>query len=690
MFGVWAAAAGGLGGVGSGISGNADSFTRMQREEGVTAETWQNELVNLTPTLQVYGSQQQYSKIPFYTTENGTVYAAERFTGTAIRGNIYKSTDYGSTWALIGNLIQSGESAGASNVGIGRYGTVLQDGTILVVGIENSQYHVFQSVTFALDAAAAVNSGGGLVSITCTGHTFSAGDFCVFSGTANYDDEVRALHANTTTDTLVITETYAAETFSATDTVTVFYDRKTLSNPIQHNTNIAETDAGYVVIAEYDTSTTADHTIWLSVDSGENWTASLVADYSEWNCNTNDPGHWHYVQWDKYQDCLVAFSDCITPRIYLGVEDTENTEIDWTLLHTDSTGERIANNVYLCLGEDYIGWIPDSGSYIGTLERVSRSDFYAANFGSNIKTMATFDRKWGLAGTQIDDDVFLVGVARHNASASDAPGSYASETYIIYDDCSKIIPGISWINPDSKISGDTAVSNPQFPSIPFEGDLNGKSWVHFGIATTWGTYDRVSVPVSLTYTKGIKDVGSNIIGPLRIAEEQGIYVGPQSDPFTFFAYDASGDTFDLKKSNASATTSLRFFDDGDISIMAGSTQRIQYDATAPYYNLNGVGLYQHQGTFAANDTTPAINGANVFVCPSTNSSSGNAAITDLDGGFPYGQIIYIIGAGGTYPTTIADSGNFNLSAAWTGNADDVLILYIQADNDYIEVGRVDN
>ena len=40
--------------------------------------------------------------------------------------------------------------------------------------------------------------------------------------------------------------------------------------------------------------------------------------------------------------------------------------------------------------------------------------------------------------------------------------------------------------------------------------------------------------------------------------------------------------------------------------------------------------------------------------------------------------------------TISDAGNFALSAGWTGSVDETLTLYIQADNDYIELARSTN
>lgn len=91
-------------------------------------------------------------------------------------------------------------------------------------------------------------------------------------------------------------------------------------------------------------------------------------------------------------------------------------------------------------------------------------------------------------------------------------------------------------------------------------------------------------------------------------------------------------------------------------------------------------------TIAADDTTPDVSGAVVFT---TSANSGATAITDIDSPSP-GQMVTICGGSDTNSSTIADSGNFNLSAAFTANADDCITLYVVADNDYIEVSRVNN
>lgn len=78
----------------------------------------------------------------------------------------------------------------------------------------------------ALDVAVAVDKGGGLVGIPCTGHPFSMGDQILLNGTTNYDG-VQTVDATSSANEIVITGTYAAETFSGTDTAALVQDTQT-------------------------------------------------------------------------------------------------------------------------------------------------------------------------------------------------------------------------------------------------------------------------------------------------------------------------------------------------------------------------------------------------------------------------------------------------------------------------------
>ncbi len=93
-----------------------------------------------------------------------------------------------------------------------------------------------------------------------------------------------------------------------------------------------------------------------------------------------------------------------------------------------------------------------------------------------------------------------------------------------------------------------------------------------------------------------------------------------------------------------------------------------------------------QQTIAADDTTPQVSYSTFWV---TSANTGATAITDLDNPTP-GQVVCIIGGSDTNSSTIADSGNFALSAAMTLNVNDTICLYVQADNDYVEISRTNN
>lgn len=88
-------------------------------------------------------------------------------------------------------------------------------------------------------------------------------------------------------------------------------------------------------------------------------------------------------------------------------------------------------------------------------------------------------------------------------------------------------------------------------------------------------------------------------------------------------------------------------------------------------------------TIAADDATPSIAGANIFV---TSANTGATAITDLDNPLA-GQQVVICGGSNANSSTIADAGNFNLSSAITLSLDVCIMLLVQADNDYVEITR---
>lgn len=94
-------------------------------------------------------------------------------------------------------------------------------------------------------------------------------------------------------------------------------------------------------------------------------------------------------------------------------------------------------------------------------------------------------------------------------------------------------------------------------------------------------------------------------------------------------------------------------------------------------------LVTDEMTIAVDDATPDVSTGVRFT---TSANSGPIAITDLDNP-TVDQVIQIVGGSNTNSSTITDGGNFSLEGNWTASLDAVLILYVQADNDYIEVAR---
>ncbi len=74
---------------------------------------------------------------------------------------------------------------------------------------------MFKETPASLDAAVAVDKGGGLVGIPITGHTFAVGEYVKIQDSINYD--VESLVDSETANEVVITATYVAETFLGTE-----------------------------------------------------------------------------------------------------------------------------------------------------------------------------------------------------------------------------------------------------------------------------------------------------------------------------------------------------------------------------------------------------------------------------------------------------------------------------------------
>lgn len=95
------------------------------------------------------------------------------------------------------------------------------------------------------------------------------------------------------------------------------------------------------------------------------------------------------------------------------------------------------------------------------------------------------------------------------------------------------------------------------------------------------------------------------------------------------------------------------------------------------------GAVTNNNVFAADDATPSVADGSIFM---TGDNTAATAITDLDD-VVVGSQITILGGGGTNASTIDNSGYYSLSAAWTATVGTYIVLYVRADNDYVELER---
>ena len=208
-------------------------------------------------------------------------------------------------------------------------------------------------------------------------------------------------------------------------------------------------------------------------------------------------------------------------------------------------------------------------------------------------------------------------------------------------------------------------------------------FVGIGDATPEGLLSIVStatatdvVTIDGTQTTGILlDIysnSSNTGGLLRIRADGAGSTGTVLS----LRQDGTGDFLNLF--DGDGTTEVVTIEDGGLIGLNNSNPAVTLDVTGVVRVI--------AGTFGDTDVTPSIAGSNTFL---TVSNTGATAITDLDGGNT-AQRVLIICNNATNPPTIADSGNFTLSAAWAPGIGDTIELYVRADNDYVEISRSDN
>ena len=152
---------------------------------------------------------------------------------------------------------------------------------------------------------------------------------------------------------------------------------------------------------------------------------------------------------------------------------------------------------------------------------------------------------------------------------------------------------------------------------------------------------------------------------------------------------ATGAKVTLK--NGSDAYGIKIANTGNFSLLATAWEPAVGDTITLVKRADGKFIEFSRGTaaasvlaFAADDATPSVAGATEFV---TNANTQATAITGLDNAVT-GNTYTIHGAGSTYASTIANAGNFSLTAAMTLSAGKSITLIALGDGKFAEISRV--
>lgn len=125
---------------------------------------------------------------------------------------------------------------------------------------------------------------------------------------------------------------------------------------------------------------------------------------------------------------------------------------------------------------------------------------------------------------------------------------------------------------------------------------------------------------------------------------------------------------------------------GDLRDAAGPSLRTRCTLPGTPGTWIDYGMPGSAITGAADDTTPSVLGARILDIP---ANTGATAITQLDDAV-VAQIVTLRATSATNPPTIADSGNFNLSAAWAPGVGDNITLFAITATTWEELARSNN
>ena len=274
-----------------------------------------------------------------------------------------------------------------------------------------------------------------------------------------------------------------------------------LKLPPLGNQGVTETPSGAILIGEYGNIANTVHRVMRSTDDGITWASVLESPGTD---PAGDPGHFHSVTYDPYENKLITFMDrpdnlSFGARIHVSSDNGAT----WQLLGVVDTIYK-PNFVSPMYFETHIAWGSDNQRN-GVVSRIKRTDFYAGNF-TETEDVAFLNKKVFYYTFPLRPGVWAVSMANETVASGtvpEGPGNFANEVFIVSDNGSVVSGGITQYQ-SNIVPGVLSGNKIYFPSYKFDRlDHKGLSWLNLvtGTPRTYG---------AIPYSQGVSLPSTNV------------------------------------------------------------------------------------------------------------------------------------------------------------------------------------
>lgn len=324
---------------------------------------------------------------------------------------------------------------------------------------------------------------------------------------------------------------------------------------------ICEGTDGSVMIAEYTNTNTPESHCVRSTDDGVTWTTVL-------SVNNH---HMHSVTYDPYQGRHVIFADDTSganvPEVYTSADNGAT----WTLLGsvTDVDHPNFVAPAYFA---NYIAWASDN-QVNGRISRISRTNFYAGNFGA-CEQVAQLSQRAAYATFPLRPDVWAIAFNGEHINSplqSGGPGTTMCDVWLLSEDGLVASGGLESYYRTTQPGALSGV-RPSFPSVAYNDlDNEGFAWFNMPVAHPRPT---AGVPVTQGWGPQSQRLDHSATMPV-LQQYVPLYIQKTEDPVDGYINFVQPEPTQVRVVNDKATTTtrgeLQFQDGGDLVFRSGTT-----------------------------------------------------------------------------------------------------------------------